>query len=179
MLINHKKFLAKIVFIVVGVLVLASCENGEHYDLEKYIAKVKQNVQPKAVKPLEVLRFTEKHSYDLIKNIESPFREVVLAPVTKKSASTESDAVMPRYALDYPLDSLKFVGTLNQVATIGAIIKTPDGFYHRVVQGEKIGQNGGEIVEINSDSIKVSFITSGVVNPDKVKIEYIYLQAVS
>ena len=51
--------------------------------------------------------------------------------------------------------------TLNFGNEKGAIVKTPDGLFHRVVVGMQIGQNKGVITDITHDRIEIMEIVRG------------------
>lgn len=55
----------------------------------------------------------------------------------------------------YPLDALKFVGTLKQGNELWALIKLPSSDITHVRIGNYIGQNYGRIVSIKNDSIQL------------------------
>ena len=57
---------------------------------------------------------------------------------------------------NFPLDSLYMVGTYLQNDSYWGLIEDPEGVIHRVSLSEYLGQNYGEIVEINEDQIDVS-----------------------
>lgn len=57
---------------------------------------------------------------------------------------------------NFPLDSLYMVGTYLQDSNYWGLIEDPEGVIHRVSLNEHLGQNYGEIIEINEDQIDVS-----------------------
>ncbi|MBL4661270.1 MAG: pilus assembly protein PilP [Alcanivoracaceae bacterium] len=57
---------------------------------------------------------------------------------------------------NFPLDSLYMVGTYLQNDNYWGLIEDPEGVIHRVSLNEYMGQNYGEILEINEDQIDVS-----------------------
>ena len=55
----------------------------------------------------------------------------------------------------FPLDALKFVGTLQQGSDEWALIKQPDKQVSRIKVGEYMGQNYGRVAAIKNDSLKL------------------------
>jgi type IV pilus assembly protein PilP len=64
---------------------------------------------------------------------------------------------------DFPLDSLRMVGTLDMGNTVYGLVQTSDGLIHRVVPGNYMGQNDGRILEISESEIDmVEIISDGI-----------------
>jgi type IV pilus assembly protein PilP len=65
---------------------------------------------------------------------------------------------------DFPLDTLRMVGTLNIDDTLYGLLQTSDGLIHRVVPGNYLGQNDGRITEISESEITlvVEIISDGI-----------------
>lgn len=55
----------------------------------------------------------------------------------------------------FPLDALKFVGTLKKDNEIWALIRQPEGQISRVKVGDYMGQNYGRIILIKNELIKL------------------------
>jgi type IV pilus assembly protein PilP len=73
---------------------------------------------------------------------------------------------------NYPLDGLYMVGTYVQEGNYWGLVEDPEGVIHRVSLNEHIGQNYGEIMEINEDEIIVSeWISDGLGGWKKRKAE--------
>lgn len=59
------------------------------------------------------------------------------------------DSDRPReYLEQFPLDTLRMVGTMNLGGTQYGLVQTKDGLIHRVVAGNHLGQNDGRIESI-------------------------------
>ncbi len=54
---------------------------------------------------------------------------------------------------NYPLDSLKMVGTLGAGGSMEALVKDPDGAVNRVHVGNYLGQNNGKVAAISANRI--------------------------
>ena len=67
------------------------------------------------------------------------------------------------YLEDFPLDSLRMVGTMELGGTNYALVQTPAGIIERVVPGNYIGQNDGRIVRVTESEIElVEIISDGI-----------------
>jgi len=56
---------------------------------------------------------------------------------------------------NFPLDSLKMVGTLEENQTTWGLILDPDGLIYRIQVNNYLGENFGKIVAINANRIDV------------------------
>ncbi|HAT8114190.1 TPA: pilus assembly protein PilP [Legionella pneumophila] len=133
------------------VLLLSAC-SGDNSDLVKYINEVKSRPErpiepiPKFA-PLPIFRFPENDDRrNPFKPIDQKKRNDIYAPDKKR----------PKQPLEsFPLDALKFVGTLKKDNEIWALIRQPDGQISRVRVGDYMGQNYGRIILIKNDLIKL------------------------
>jgi hypothetical protein len=62
---------------------------------------------------------------------------------------------------NYPLDSLKMVGTLRRGTEVWAIIQAPDRNVFRAKAGDQLGQNFGTISKITEDKVGVTELVQG------------------
>lgn len=66
------------------------------------------------------------------------------------------DSDRPReYLEQFPLDTLRMVGTLKLGGTQYGLVQTKDGLIHRVVAGNHLGQNDGRIETIGDAQIEL------------------------
>ena len=64
---------------------------------------------------------------------------------------------------DFPLDTLRMVGTLDINETVYGLVQTSDGLIHRVIPGNYLGQNDGRITDISeSEILLVEIISDGI-----------------
>ncbi|HAT1792750.1 TPA: pilus assembly protein PilP [Legionella pneumophila] len=133
------------------VLLLSAC-SGDSSDLVKYINEVKSRpgrpIEPiPKFAPLPIFRFPEND------NRRNPFKPI---DQKKRNDIYAPDKKRPKQPLEsFPLDALKFVGTLKKDNEIWALIKQPDGQISRVRVGDYMGQNYGRIILIKNDLIKL------------------------
>ncbi len=139
------------------VLTLSGCQRDTS-DLERYIDDVM--VRPGG--DIEPMPTVEPHEPFLYPGHErSPFDSTVIArPVPTEPAGipgeVDVDFDRPREPLeDYPLDSLRMVGSLEQESVRYALVRTPDRTVHSVSTGNHMGQNFGRITEITPQSIRL------------------------
>ncbi|MCC7490145.1 MAG: pilus assembly protein PilP, partial [Gammaproteobacteria bacterium] len=59
------------------------------------------------------------------------------------------------YLEQFPLDTLKMVGTLQKDHQRYALLQAQDGLVHRVVPGNYVGQNDGRVVSVTEGEVKV------------------------
>jgi type IV pilus assembly protein PilP len=137
---------------VIVSLSLAGCSNrmGE---LEQKVAEIK-NRPGERIEPLPEIKPYEAFVYN-DSNMRSPF--VPSAPVRNDVANAvRPDAKRPREFLEqFPLDTMKMVGTLQLQGRNYGLVQGKDGLVHHVLPGNFIGQNDGRIVGIASTKISI------------------------
>jgi type IV pilus assembly protein PilP len=138
-----------LISLVVG---LSACGGGTG-ELKKELdeRRKRQGAQPE---PLPQVKTYESFQYDP-SGLRSPFQPSLPQAATG-SSGPRPDAHRSREFLEnYPLDSLKLVGTLRQQGRTYGLIQTKDGLVHRVLPGNHVGQNDGRITAISDSQIKV------------------------
>lgn len=145
-----------------ALLGLTGCESSNLGDLQSYVAQVKAR-NPGRIEPLPEIEVYQTHSYS-VANLRDPFSkpETRQQDAEQQKASTggiSPDFNRPRELLEeYPLDSLRMVGTLEREQNVWAIVKANDGTIHRVVTGNYMGQNHGKIISISDNQIDLTEI---------------------
>lgn len=143
---------------------LSAC-SGDMDDLDQYINDVKARPGGR-IEPLPEITPYEVFTYIAdAEGIRSPF-----VPDSPQAASgmaaggTRPDPERSREFLEqFPLDTLRMVGTLQQGETHFGLVQTSDGLIHRVVPGNYMGQNDGRIVAVNESEIElVEIISDGI-----------------
>jgi type IV pilus assembly protein PilP len=128
-------------------------------DLEEYAAATKAKDYG-SIEPIPQVKVYQGYIYP--GHDRSPFDANVIA-AKPKSISADANIQIdrnrtPEYLANFPLDTLKFVGTLTQDDILWGLVKGPDGTIQRVREGNYMGQNYGEIIQISDTSIKLSEI---------------------
>jgi type IV pilus assembly protein PilP len=133
-------------------LALGACSSKDS-ELEQFIAQTK--VEPGGrVEPIPELKPYDTIAYNGT-NRRSPF-------LPGGSGNSSSSNVRPtsnrnrEFLEQFPLDTLKFVGTIHIGQTTYGLLKVTDGRVHRVTSGNYVGQNDGRILAITPSKISVS-----------------------
>jgi type IV pilus assembly protein PilP len=147
----------------VAATALSAC-GGANDDLREYIDGVKARPGGR-IEPLPEIKPAPSFVYEA-GNRRSPF----VPDTPQRRVSNDPNAVdgpdrdrPPEILEQFPLDTLKMVGTLSdRVASFG-LVQRPDGLVHRVSVGEHMGQNYGRIVSITEAEIQlVEIIADGL-----------------
>ncbi len=135
-----------------AVLSLSGCSNGME-QLRQQVAEIKSR-PGEAIEPLPEIKPYEAFAYNA-STLRSPF--VPTAPSRSDlAAGVRPDVKRPREFLEqFPLDTMRMVGTLQLQGRNYGLVQGKDGLVHRVLPGNFIGQNDGKIVGISSTKISV------------------------
>jgi type IV pilus assembly protein PilP len=150
----------KVLMLAATVFALAGCSSHLE-DLKEQVKEIK-NRPGERIEPLPEIQPYEAFTY-AASNLRSPF--VPSAPVRNDVANAvRPDAKRPREFLEqFPLDTLKMVGTLQLQGRTYGLVQGKDGLVHRVLPGNYVGQNDGRVVGIAPTKISViEIIPDGV-----------------
>ncbi|MCL4776846.1 MAG: pilus assembly protein PilP [Gammaproteobacteria bacterium] len=132
-------------------LSVAGCVGGND-DLDKYINDVKARPGGR-IEPLPQVKPYETFTYEA-QSLRSPFAPD--SPKGRANAGPRPEANRPKeYLEQFPLDTLKMVGTLQKDHQRYALLQAQDGLVHRVVPGNYVGQNDGRVVSVTEGEVKV------------------------
>ncbi len=145
-----------------AMLGLTACSDNPTSDLVEYVERVKGQ-QKSSIEPLPEFKPYESFTYAAV-DLRDPFTEsttttqrAVAIPTT--SSGLTPDFERPREPLEeFPLDSLRMVGTLEQDADNWALINDADGTIHRVQPGNYAGQNHGKILRVTEFEVQLTEI---------------------
>lgn len=136
-----------------AALVVAGCSSdGE--DLRDFVRNADKSL-PRKIEPLPAVKPFEPFAYTGFE-LPDPFRP-------RKAASRGGGGPAPdlnrrREPLEaFPLDQLRMVGTLERSGELFALVRA-DRTLYRVSRGNYLGQNFGQITEINEAGIKLKEI---------------------
>jgi len=130
---------------------LAGCGSGDA-DLNSFIKQVKAEGGGR-VEPLPVIQPYSAFTY-ADQALRSPF-----TPSLGGAGTVRPDHNRPREFLEqYPLDTLKMVGTLALGGVHYGLVLAKDGRVHRVTVGNHMGQNDGTVTEIAPSKIGLTEI---------------------
>ena len=146
-------------------LMLAACGGDEGDDLDKFMLNA-ANDMSKTVQPLpEVLPYSPLQ-YNADGTLSDPFKP-------RKAASKgtlQPNTNRPKEALEsYPLESLKYVGSMSKNKLTYALIKTPDNTVQQVKVGNYLGPNFGLVTAINESDIALKEIVQDDLTGDWVE----------
>jgi len=142
--------LLKLITISTLCLILVACNGDEGDDLDKFMSTA-ANDMSKGVEPLpEVLPYSPIQ-YNADGLLADPFKPRKAA---SKNGSLQPNINRPKDALEaYPLESLKYVGSMSRSKLTYALIKTPDNTIQQVKVGNYLGPNYGLVTAINEGEI--------------------------
>ncbi len=132
-------------------IMLTGCGNRMK-DLQQYVAQVKAR-RGGQIAPLPQIKPFETYLYDDM-NLRSPFIPQ-LQNFANSARGINSPGLHPNfnrpheYLEQFPLDSLKMMGTLTLKGSVYALVRDGDGVVHRVTVGNYMGQNFGKIIKIS------------------------------
>jgi type IV pilus assembly protein PilP len=137
-------------------LLLVGCGGEEFQDLRDFVKNSGADLRGKVEPPPEIKPY-EPFSYDNEASMPDPFKP--------RKADLRSDGHegqnqpnldRPKEELEeFPLESLKMVGYLQQANVGYGLIKSPNGKLHRVTTGNYVGLNFGKIISITDTEIKI------------------------
>lgn len=137
---------------LIALASLAGC-SGQMDELQQKVAEIKsrpgERIEPlPEIKPYEAFVYNDG-------TMRSPF--VPSAPARNDIANAvRPDQKRPREFLEqFPLDTMKMVGTLQLQGRNYGLVQGKDGLVHRVLPGNFIGQNDGKIVGVASTKISI------------------------
>lgn len=141
-------------------MALSGCSSDGLEDLRDFVKNAYADKKPK-VEPLPEIKMQETFIYNSA-NLTDPFASFNLKPQGQKSASGPRPGDRRKEPLEeYPLDSLKMVGTLMRGKQVWAVIQAPDGTVHRAQIGDHLGQNSGMISKIVEEKIDLIELIQG------------------
>lgn len=129
---------------------LVACSSADS-DLSRFIEETKKEPGGR-VEPLPEVKPYETFIY-AAGSMRSPFQPggaggagVGLRPDSKRNRE---------FLEQFPLDTLKMVGTLKLNGQMYGLVQTKDGLVHRVNDGNYMGQADGKVIEITPSKINV------------------------
>ena len=156
-----------LIFSVTIYLSLSGCSEQTMSDLTDYVAAEKSK-KAGGIKPVPEFKAYDSYIYVIEANSRSPFE-----PAQEEEMRTDEvvagDGLSPdinrhKESLEgFPLDTLRYVGSLEQEGKIWAIIISPDSLIHKINIGNYIGQNYGKITNITDTGVEISeLVTNGM-----------------
>ncbi len=146
-------------FFVAITCALSGCSGGDA-DLRQWVTQEKALPGP-PIAPLPVLKTFETFEYHA-QGGRDPFAPSAAEQQAAEVTGASPDPHPKEKLEDYPLDSLKMVGTIGTGAGTVGLVKDPDGTIDRVSLRNYMGQNNGKISAISANRIDlVELISNG------------------
>jgi type IV pilus assembly protein PilP len=130
-------------------------------ELNQQIAEIKSRPGER-IEPLPEIKPYEAFTYGA-SSMRSPF--VASAPTRSDVASAvRPDVKRSREFLEqFPLDTMRMVGTLQLQGRNYGLVQGKDGLVHRVLPGNYMGQNDGRVIGISNTKISlIEIVPDGV-----------------
>jgi type IV pilus assembly protein PilP len=160
-LINFKNYipvpLSALNFLLVILLSLLStgCSTDEGDDLDKFMREAANDMRAR-IKPLPEVKPYIALQYNADGTLSDPFRA--------RKATGRNDVLQPNLNRPkepteaYPLESVKYVGSLSKKNLKFALLKTPDNNVLQVKVGNYVGQNFGMVTQITDSEVTLKEI---------------------
>lgn len=145
-------------------LLLSACGSSEGDDLDKFMQDAAKGMRAK-VDPLPEVKPYVPMEYNPDGKLNDPFKP-------RKAQSAKTTGVQPNFNRPkepleaYPLESLKYVGSLSRGNLKYALIKTPDNSIQQVTIGNYMGQNFGIVTEITESEVMLKEIVQDDLSGD-------------
>jgi type IV pilus assembly protein PilP len=141
--------------VAVTVMAIAGCTRGitstpgDAPNLEDWVANVRARPAP-PLEPLPVMQQFETFEY-AAQGLRDPFST---AWSTSDSSGLRPDPNRRKETLEqYPLDSLKMVGTIGSGSGLVGLVMAPDKVTYRVSTGAYMGQSDGRITDVQQNRV--------------------------
>ena len=153
---SHQTTVTKWLVMLLASLLLTACGGDEFQDLRDFVKNSGAGLRGKVDAPPEIKPY-EPFNYDNSIGLHDPFKpRKPEVQSNSRPGLNQPDMTRHREALEeFPLESLKMVGFLNQGKVGYAIIRSPDGKVHRIKAGNYLGQNFGQITEVTDTEVKI------------------------
>jgi type IV pilus assembly protein PilP len=143
---------SKLPVVALVLLCMSGC-SADIDELQQTVAEIKSRPGER-IEPLPEIKPYETFAYSA-SSLRSPF--VQSAPAGNDVANAlRPDSKRPREFLEqFPIDSMKMVGTLALQGKNFGLVQGKDGLVHRVLPGSYVGQNDGRVTSITPTRISV------------------------
>jgi type IV pilus assembly protein PilP len=151
---------ARTLLVLILSALLVSCGGDGMQDLRQYVKKVKAR-KPGRIEPLPEIKQIETFVY-VPDDRRNPF--LLSQAAESEEVAEVGDGLAPdpnrrKEELEqFPLDSIRMVGTVDMEDTVWGLVKTSDKTIHKVKVGNYMGQNHGQVTSITEDKIELTEI---------------------
>ena len=160
----HLKTPLKLKLVILISLTLSGCNQGIG-DLQQFVNKTKAK-PPGRVEPIPPFIPYQNFEYTT-QSLRDPFKTVDFRrPEQQEEGVINDTGTGPRPNIDrvrepledFPLDTLRFKGTVTQKGIKWGLVFAPDNTIHRVLEGNYVGQNHGRIITLTDGLIDLTEI---------------------
>lgn len=135
---------------------LIACGASSGDDLDKFMQDAAKDMRIK-IDPLPEVKPYVPLQYNADSSLHDPFKP--RKNESSKAGGIQPNLNRPKEPLEaFPLESLKFVGSLSKQHLKYALIKTPDNTIQQVKIGNYIGQNFGIVTDITESAVMLKEI---------------------
>ncbi len=146
----------KLIYAALLSIMLLGCGGEEFQDLRDYVKNSGSDLRGK-IPPAPEVKPYEPFAYDNSTSLADPFKP--RKPDLRaggKAGLNQPDLDRPKEALEeFPLETLKMVGYLQQKNVGYAVIRAPDTKIYRVKVGNYLGLNFGKILDVQGAEVQV------------------------
>lgn len=159
----HRKTPLRLSFAMLSLIGLNACDQSMG-DLQQFVDQTKAK-PPGRVEPIPPFVPYQNFEY-ASQSLRDPFRTVDFRRPEEVPEAISETATGPRPDMDrvrepledFPLDTLRFKGTVDKDGVKWGLIFAPDNTIHRVLEGNYMGQNHGRIIALSDGEIELTEI---------------------
>ncbi|MCB5190674.1 pilus assembly protein PilP [Methylobacillus arboreus] len=150
-------------FVLALCLMLTACGDGQGDDLDRFIRDAGNDMHAR-IEPLPEVKVYTAATYNVDSTLNDPFKA---RKIVSSRNSLQPNMNRPREPLEaFPLESLKFVGSLSKEKLQYALILTPDNLVQQIKVGGYMGQNFGMVTEISESGATLKEIIQDELSGD-------------
>ncbi len=131
-------------------------------DLEDYVEEVKSR-EPPGIDPIPEVKPYKSFKY-VADEQRNPFDATIFQAKIVQNISRPDSSISPdpnrtpEFLENFPLDTLRMVGTMEQRGILWALIQTPEKTIQRISEGNYLGQNNGKVLNVSDAGIQIEEI---------------------
>jgi type IV pilus assembly protein PilP len=149
---THRSVVILSLCLAASLSLLSGC-SGANGELSAFIAQTKQEPGGR-VEPLPEVKPYESFIY-AVATMRSPFLPGSPGGTAGASGLRPDTKRNREFLEQFPLDTLRMVGTLKLASQNYGLVQTKDGLVHRVVPGNFLGTSDGKVIDISPSKIQV------------------------
>ena len=158
---SHRGVLSRWIGLGLAAAVVSGCGDNDMGELRDYIKEVKSRdggrIEPiPEMESFETYRYPEDPGRDPFATLSFATPDEEKDKRAAKGEGPSPDRDRPKEPLeDFELDSLSYVGTVQQDGQLWGLIEDPGGTVHKVQTGDYMGTNYGEIQAVTPQGVEL------------------------